>query len=102
MDTTEPADAAPAAAAATASIKADGTIDMEATSVLAHAALDALDVADKYRQPLSAWWTAHEQWCAAFPPASLDDLVKPPTPPSFGHVKIRNPSLVQRNGCSRG
>ena len=75
MHTTEPADAAFAAVAATGSIS-DGTIiSMRTTSMLAHAALDALDVADKYRQPLSAWRTAHEKWCAAFPPASLNNLV---------------------------
>ena len=62
----------------------------------AHPALDALDVVDKYRKPLAEWWHAHEEWRRAFPPASLDDLVRPQTAPTLGHEKISNPTPEQR------
>ena len=66
---------------------------------LAHAALDALDADDKYREPLAAWWAKHQQWHQTFPPPCLDDVVgmRPSKPPTFGHLKIRNPSPGQHD-----
>ena len=84
------------AAAALPSGPAAATTTVAHVPPLAHPALDALDVVDKYRKPLAEWWHAHEEWRRAFPPASLDDLVRPQTAPTLGHEKISNPTPEQR------
>ena len=88
------------AAAALPSGPAAATTTAAHVPPLAHPALDALDVVDKYRKPLAEWWHAHEEWRRAFPPASLDDLVRPQTAPTLGHEKlhekISNPTPEQR------
>ena len=70
---------------------------MSAVPVPARNAFDALPAGDKYRRHLTAWWSAHEQWWAAFPDASLEEVkgLQPKAPHTLKHEHIDTPSAAQ-------